>query len=88
MSVLFCSKHLLIQYCQFCIKLIPLFFLELYTNIITFRKTDATVEFPTFDAAASGDIRFQFMTTAMNGIFLQNTGQYDFIEVRLVCKCF
>jgi len=57
---------------------------QLYTNIITFSKTDATVEFPTFDAKASGDIRFQFMTTAMNGIFLQNTGLYDFIEVRLV----
>jgi contactin associated protein-like 2 len=56
----------------------------MFTNIVTFRKEDATIEFPTFDAAASGDIRFQFMTTATNGIFLQNTGAFDFIEVRLV----
>lgn len=61
-------------------------FPELYTNIVTFRKADATIEFPTFNAATSGDIRFQFMTTAMNGIFLQCTGTYDFVEVRLVCK--
>jgi contactin associated protein-like 2 len=56
----------------------------MFNNIVTFRKEDATIEFPTFDAKTSGDIRFQFMTTTSNGIFLQNTGPYDFIEVRLV----
>jgi len=59
---------------------------DLFTNVVTFRKEDATIEFPTFDAGASGDIRFQFMTTAMDGILLQNTGQFDFIEVRIVCE--
>jgi len=59
---------------------------DLFTNIVTFRKEDATIQFPTFEAGASGDIRLQFMTTAMDGILLQNTGKFDFIEIRLVCE--
>jgi len=57
---------------------------SLYNNTVTFRKTDATLEFPPFDAVTSGDVRFQFKTTAENGIFLQNTGRYHFIEVKLL----
>ena len=60
---------------------------DMFDNMVTFRKPDATIEFPTFDAATSGDIRFQFKTTAENGIFLQNTGESHFIEVKLVCEC-
>jgi len=60
----------------------------LFNNIVTFRKEDATIQFPTFKAGASGDIRFHFKTTAMDGILLQNTGQFDFIEVRLVCESY
>lgn len=59
----------------------------LFDNTITFRKMDATIELPTFEAGVSGDIRFQFKTTTENGIFLQNTGAYHFIELKLVCKC-
>ena len=59
---------------------------DLFENVVTFRKTDATIEFPTFEGATSGDIRFQFKTTQESGIFLQNTGTYHFIEVKLVCK--
>jgi contactin associated protein-like 2 len=59
----------------------------MYKNVITFRKEDATIELPTFEAATSGDIRFEFKTTQENGIFLQNTGPHHFIEVKLVCKC-
>ena len=59
---------------------------DMFDNMVTFRKPDATIEFPTFDAATSGDIRFQFRTTAENGIFLQNIGVSHFIEVKLVCK--
>ncbi len=57
-----------------------------YDNIVTFRKADATIEFPTFDAGTSGDIRFQFKTTVPDGIFVHNTGPYDFIEIKLACK--
>ena len=59
---------------------------DMYNNIITFRKVDATVEFETFAATVSGDIYFQFRTTILSGIILQNTGEFDFIEVRIVCK--
>lgn len=58
----------------------------LFENVVTFRKADATIEFPPFDAATSGDIRFEFKTTNQDGIFLQNTGTFNFIEVKLVCK--
>ncbi len=59
---------------------------DMFDNTVTFRKADATIEFPTFDASTSGDIRFQFRTTAENGIFLQNTGVAHFVEVKLVCE--
>ena len=58
----------------------------MFTNIVTFRKEDATIELPTYQGNTSGDIRFQMKTTAMDGIILQNTGPYDFIEVRIVCE--
>lgn len=57
---------------------------NLFDNVVTFRKQDATIEFESFDAATSGDIRLQFKTTAENGIILQNTGKYNFIELKLV----
>ena len=63
-----------------------LYFSGLFENTVTFRKADATIEFPTFDAATSGDIRFQFKTTAENGVFLQNTGRFHFIEIKLLCR--
>ena len=61
------------------------FYLDLFNNTVTFRKQDATIEFPTFNAATSGDIRFQFKTTQESGILLQNTGRFHFVEVKLVC---
>ena len=61
--------------------------IDMFDNIVTFRKQDATITFPTFEGRTSGDIRFQFKTTQMNGILLQNTGNFHFIEVKLVCKC-
>ena len=58
----------------------------MFQNTVTFRKEDATIELPTYSGVISGDIRFQMRTTALNGIILQNTGTYNFIEVRLVCQ--
>jgi len=57
---------------------------SLFLNIVTFRREDATIELPTYTGIVTGDIRFQFRTTVLNGIILQNTGQLNFIEVRLV----
>ena len=58
----------------------------IFENTVTFRKLDATINLPTFDAATSGDIRFQFKTTAPDGIFLMNTGETNFIELKLFCE--
>ena len=56
----------------------------LFDNIITFRKQDASIPFPTLGGATSMDLRFQFLTTAENGIFVQNTGRTHFIEIKIV----
>ena len=58
----------------------------MYDNTVTFRKHDATIEFPTFNAQTAGDIRLQFKTTAENGILIQNTGPEDYIQVKMTCK--
>ncbi|XP_050406137.1 neurexin-4 [Patella vulgata] len=56
---------------------------DLFDNVVTFRKADATIEFATFEADNAGDIWFQFRTTTSDGIMIHNTGPVDFIEVRL-----
>lgn len=59
---------------------------KLLDNVITFRKMDATLEFPTFEGDKAGDIWFQFKTTAMTGVFVHDTGEteQDMIQIRLV----
>ncbi|XP_060068811.1 neurexin-4-like [Ylistrum balloti] len=61
---------------------------NLLDNVITFRKADATIKLATFEAEPSGDIWFQFKTTAMDGVIIHNIGNSldgsaDFIQVRL-----
>lgn len=58
----------------------------MFDNVITFRKRDAIIELPTFDAKSSGDIWFQFKTTQRDGIILHNTGMQDYIQVRIYSK--
>ena len=58
----------------------------MFSNVVTFRKEDATLELPTYPGTHSGDIRFQMKTTATDGIIFQNTGPYSFLEVRIVCE--
>ncbi|WAR06589.1 NRX4-like protein [Mya arenaria] len=55
-------------------------------NVITFRKKDATLEFPTFEGDKAGDIWFQFKTTAPDGIMIHDTGETenDFIQIRMI----
>jgi len=55
-------------------------------NVITFRKKDATLEFPTFEGDKAGDIWFQFKTTAMDGVMIHDTGdtENDFIQIRMI----
>lgn len=60
----------------------------MYDNTITFRKADAIITAPPFEAIIAGDIRFQFKTgfdsaTFGSAILLQNVGYQggDLIEV-------
>lgn len=57
---------------------------DLFENVVTFRYPDATVEIPKFNWAHSGDIYFQFKTTAENGILVHSKGYQDFIKVSQV----
>ncbi|CAF1038539.1 unnamed protein product [Rotaria sp. Silwood1] len=62
----------------------------LYDNTVTFRKADAIITVPPFEAKVAGDIRFQFKTgfdsaTFGSAIIVQNVGydNGDLIEIRL-----
>jgi len=59
---------------------------NLLDNVITFRKADATLEFPTFEGDKAGDIWFQFKTTAAEGVMIHDTGddENNFIQIRIV----
>lgn len=59
---------------------------DLFDNVVTFRKSDSTLEFATFEADNSGDIWFQFKTTARDGVMIHNIGPQDFIQVRLLSE--
>ncbi|GFU06145.1 neurexin-4 [Trichonephila clavipes] len=56
----------------------------LFDNTVTFYYEDATIDLPTFDMGHSGDIYFQFKTTAENGVFVSSRGPSDYIKVMLV----
>ncbi|CAF3909050.1 unnamed protein product [Rotaria magnacalcarata] len=62
----------------------------LYDNTVTFRKADAIITVPPFEAKIAGDMRFQFKTgfnsaTFGSAILVQNVGydNGDLIEIRL-----
>ncbi|KAG8190720.1 hypothetical protein JTE90_024856 [Oedothorax gibbosus] len=56
----------------------------LFDNTITFYYEDATIDLPTFDMGHSGDIYFQFKTTAENGVLVNSRGPSDYIKIMLV----
>jgi contactin associated protein-like 2 len=64
--------------------LIP--FVDLLDNVITFRKADASIHLSTFEAEPSGDIWFQFKTTAFDGIMVHQSGKPDFIKIAIASK--
>ncbi len=62
----------------------------LYDNTVTFRKADAIITVPPFEAKIAGDMRFQFKTgfdsaTFGSAIIVQNVGydEGDLIEVSI-----
>lgn len=67
----------------------------LYDNVVTFRKADAIITVPPFEAKVAGDIRFQFKTgfdsaTFGSAIIVQNIGYNDgdLIEVKFLLLLF
>ncbi|GIX99848.1 neurexin-4 [Caerostris darwini] len=56
----------------------------LFDNTVTFYYEDATIDLPNFDMGHSGDIYFQFKTTAENGVFVNSRGPTDYIKIMLV----
>ncbi|XP_029633411.1 neurexin-4 [Octopus sinensis] len=56
---------------------------NLFDNVITFRKVDAIIKLNTFDAKSSGDIWFQFKTTARDGVMIHCVGSLDYIKVEI-----
>ncbi|XKL68715.1 hypothetical protein PGB90_006484 [Kerria lacca] len=57
---------------------------DLFKNVITFRKQDATIYVPITDYGFDVDIYFEFKTTIANGILVNAKGPEDeiFIELR------
>lgn len=51
--------------------------------MITFRKSDATVNLPWFDFGYDADIYFEFKTTTENGIIVHANGPEDEILIEL-----
>uniref|UniRef100_H3AW98 Contactin associated protein 1 n=1 Tax=Latimeria chalumnae TaxID=7897 RepID=H3AW98_LATCH len=51
-------------------------------NTITFTKA-AVLEFPTVNSTPSLDISLYFKTSASSGVFLENSGYWDFIRIEL-----
>ncbi|XP_074114384.1 neurexin-4 isoform X3 [Cotesia typhae] len=56
---------------------------NLFENVVTFRKADATIDLPTFDMGHEGDIYFEFKTTTANAVIIHSTGPTDSIRISI-----
>ncbi|XP_045603868.1 neurexin-4 [Procambarus clarkii] len=57
---------------------------NIFDNVVTFRKADATINLPQFDMGHSGDIYFEFKTTSRDGCLINARGPTDYIKVSIV----
>lgn len=57
---------------------------DLFSNVVTFRISDASISLPPFDMGHSGDIYFEFKTTVENAVLVHATGPTDFIKVSII----
>uniref|UniRef100_A0A8D8V989 Neurexin-4 n=2 Tax=Cacopsylla melanoneura TaxID=428564 RepID=A0A8D8V989_9HEMI len=57
---------------------------DLFSNVVTFRISDASINLPPFDMGHSGDIYFEFKTTAENAVIVHAKGPSDFIKVSII----
>lgn len=60
------------------------YFIELFNNVVTFRKLDSQIRLPTFDFGQNGDIYFEFKTTIENAIIFESHGPKDYIKLSLI----
>lgn len=63
---------------------LSLFSTDIFDNVVTFRKADATINLPRFDMGHSGDIYFEFKTTIRDGCLIHARGTTDYIKVSIV----
>ncbi|XP_057341760.1 neurexin-4 isoform X1 [Microplitis mediator] len=56
---------------------------DLFQNVVTFRKADATIDLPTFDMGHNGDIYFEFKTTVENAVIIHSIGPSDNIQISI-----
>jgi contactin associated protein-like 2 len=52
--------------------------------VVTFRTSDASINLPTFDMGHSGDIYFEFKTTADNAVIVHSRGPTDYIKISII----
>ncbi|KAI5723877.1 hypothetical protein M8J76_012129 [Diaphorina citri] len=57
---------------------------DLFSNVVTFRISDASINLPPFDMGHSGDIYFEFKTTTENAVIVHAKGPSDFIKVSII----
>ncbi|KAL7638819.1 UNVERIFIED_CONTAM: hypothetical protein RMT77_010353 [Armadillidium vulgare] len=57
---------------------------NIFDNVVTFRKADATIELPPFDMGISGDIYFEFKTASRDGCMIHAQGPTDYVKVCIV----
>ncbi|XP_062129013.1 neurexin-4 isoform X1 [Drosophila sulfurigaster albostrigata] len=56
---------------------------DLFSNVVTFRIADASINLPPFDMGHSGDIYLEFRTTQENAVIFHATGPTDYIKLSL-----
>ncbi|XP_030764634.1 neurexin-4 isoform X2 [Sitophilus oryzae] len=57
---------------------------SLFTNVVTFRISDATIDLPNFDMGHNGDIYFEFRTATENAVLFHAKGPTDYIKLTIV----
>ncbi|XP_055840610.1 neurexin-4 isoform X1 [Episyrphus balteatus] len=57
---------------------------DLFSNIVTFRIADSTINLPPFDMGHSGDIYMEFKTTTENAVLFHATGPTDYIKLSII----
>lgn len=56
---------------------------DLFSNQVTFRITDATINLPPFDMGHSGDVYLEFKTTIESAVIFHATGPTDYIKLSI-----